>query len=81
MMLRLADNMEKDKEFRAKTKGALIYPMIIVIAMIGVAFIMMIFVIPKLTEMYTDFGAELPLATQLLIDISRFFSNFWKKIW
>ena len=58
---RLADNMEKQKEFRGKTKGAMIYPVIVVIAMIVVAFIMMIFVIPKLTEMYTDFGAELPL--------------------
>lgn len=74
---RLADNMEKDKEFRAKTRGALIYPAIVVIAMIIVAFIMMVFVIPKLTEMYDDFGAELPFATQLLIDVSTFVANFW----
>ncbi|MDQ3008306.1 MAG: type II secretion system F family protein [bacterium] len=74
---RLADNMERDKEFRAKTKGALIYPMIVVIAMILVAFIMMIFVIPQLTEMYTDFGAELPLPTQILIDVSSLASNYW----
>lgn len=74
---RLAENMEKDKEFRAKTRGALIYPAIVVIAMVVVAFIMMIFVIPKLTEMYQDFGAELPFATQLLIDISNFAATFW----
>lgn len=74
---RLADNMEKDKDFKAKTKGALIYPVIVVIAMIIVAFIMMVFVIPKLTEMYKDFGADLPFATQLLIDISTFVANFW----
>jgi len=74
---RLAENMEKDKDFKAKTKGALIYPVIVMIAMIVVAFIMMVFVIPKLTEMYKDFGADLPFATQLLIDISSFFANFW----
>ncbi len=74
---RLAENMEKDKEFRAKTRGALIYPIIVVIAMIIVALVMMIFVIPKLTEMYQDFGAELPFATQLLIDISSFVANYW----
>lgn len=51
---RLADNLEKDKEFRAKTKGALIYPAIVITAMIIVAIIMMVFVIPKLTAMYTD---------------------------
>ncbi len=74
---RLAENMEKDKEFRAKTRGALIYPIIVVIAMIIVALVMMIFVIPKLTEMYDDFGAELPFATQLLIDISSIVARFW----
>ena len=74
---RLADNLEKQKEFSGKAKGALIYPIIVVTAMIAVAFIMMIFVVPKLTEMYTDFGAELPLPTQILMGISNFFVNFW----
>lgn len=77
VLQRLADNMEKDKEFRAKTKGALIYPVIVVLALVVVGAVMMIFVIPKLTEMYKDFGADLPLATQLLIDLSTFFVNFW----
>jgi len=74
---RLADNMEKQKEFRAKTKGAMIYPIIVVTAMVAVGFIMMIFVIPKLTEMYRDFGAELPLPTMILIGISDFMVKFW----
>lgn len=74
---RLADNMEKDKDFRAKTRGALIYPVIVVLALVVVAAVMMIFVIPKLTEMYKDFGAALPLPTQLLIGLSNFFVNFW----
>lgn len=74
---RLADNMEKEKEFRGKTRGAMIYPAIVIVAMIVVAFIMMIFVIPKLTEMYKDFGAELPLPTQVLIGISDFMVQFW----
>ena len=77
VLQRLAENMEKDKEFRSKTKGALIYPIIVVIAMFVVALVMMIFVIPKLTEMYTDFGADLPLATQILIDVSTIVSRFW----
>jgi len=74
---RLADNMEKTKAFRSKTKGAMIYPVIVIIAMIAVAFIMMIFVIPQLTAMYDDFGAELPLATQILVSISNFMVQFW----
>jgi len=74
---RLADNLEKDKEFRSKTKGAMIYPAIITIAMLVVGFIMMAFVVPKLTAMYDDFGAELPMMTQVLVSISDFIAYFW----
>lgn len=77
VLLRLSENLEKNKEFRAKTQGALIYPLIVVIAMLAVSAIMMIFVVPKLTEMYKDFGADLPVVTQILIDTSNFFVNFW----
>jgi type IV pilus assembly protein PilC len=74
---RLAINMEKEKDFRAKTKGAMIYPLIVIAAMVVVGFIMMIFVIPKLTEMYKDFDAELPFATRLLIGTSELMVKFW----
>ncbi len=74
---RLAINLEKNKEFRSKTKGAMIYPVIVILAMVVVAFLMMIFVIPKLTAMYSDFGAELPTATRVLMGISNFMVTFW----
>lgn len=74
---KLAENLEKDKEFRAKTKGAMIYPVIVFIAMLVVGFVMMIFVIPKLTDMYKDFGAELPLPTLILMSIANFMTKFW----
>ncbi len=74
---RLADNMEREQEFRAKVKGALIYPAIIVIGMIIVSFIMMIFVIPKLTSLYTQFDAELPITTKILITVSDASVRFW----
>ena len=74
---RLADTLEKQKDFSAKTKGAMIYPVIVLIAMVVVAFIMMVFVMPQLTEMYRDFGAELPLTTRALIAISDFMVKFW----
>jgi type IV pilus assembly protein PilC len=77
VLKRLASNLEKEKEFRAKTKGALIYPAIITIGMVIVAAIMMIFVVPKLASMYEDFDAELPLPTLILIGISNFVSSFW----
>lgn len=77
VLKRLAEDLEKAKEFRSKTKGALIYPVIVIVAMVVVVVIMMIFVIPKLTSMYKDFGANLPFMTQLLIDASTFMTQFW----
>lgn len=74
---RLADTLEKQKEFRSKTKGALIYPGIVLTAMIVVIIVMMVFVVPKMTELYADFGADLPFATQALIDMSNLLRNQW----
>lgn len=77
ILLRLAENQEKQREFMAQTKGALIYPVIVVVGMIGVFVMMMIFVIPKLTAMYKDLGAALPLPTRVMIGVSDLFTNFW----
>ncbi len=77
ILKRLADTLEKQREFQAKTKSALIYPAIVTVAMIVVAFIMMTVVVPKLTSMYADFGAALPMPTQILISISNVFVKFW----
>ena len=77
VMDKLAENLEKDKEFRGKARGAMIYPIIVLTAMLIVGFVMMVFVIPKLTDMYKDFGAELPLPTLILISIANFVSRFW----
>lgn len=74
---RLADNMEKDLEFRSKVKGAMIYPTIILLAMVAVFTILMIVVVPKLTALYVDFGAELPLATRILQFISDTLVKWW----
>ncbi len=74
---RLANNLEKSKEFQSKTRGAMIYPVIVLAAMFVVGVIMMIFVIPKLTAMYEDFGAELPFLTKMLMAISDFMVTFW----
>lgn len=77
VLLRLADNLEKQQEFAGKVKGALIYPVIILIGMIVVGLVMMIFVIPRLTTLYSEFNAKLPLPTLILIGISNFLIKFW----
>ena len=77
ILLTLSDNLEKQRTFRGKMRGALIYPAFIIAGMITVAFIMLTFVVPKLLELYQDFGAQLPLSTRILLFISNFFTKFW----
>ncbi len=77
VLTRLAETMEAQREFRSKVAGAMIYPIIIVIGMGVVVMVMMTVVIPKLTELYKDFGITLPASTQLLINVSWFFVRFW----
>ncbi len=77
ILLRLADNQEKQREFVGKTKGALIYPAIVVVGMVAVFVMMMTFVVPKLMDMYRDLGASLPLPTRILMGISDLFTHFW----
>lgn len=72
---RLADTMEKSREFNAKVKGAMIYPVIIFLGMIGVMMVMMIYVVPKLKDLYAGFNTELPFATKLIIGMSGLFTN------
>ncbi|OGE30619.1 hypothetical protein A2631_03620 [Candidatus Daviesbacteria bacterium RIFCSPHIGHO2_01_FULL_44_29] len=77
VLAQMATNLEKTREFRSKVRGALIYPVIIVVAMFIVMTIMVLFVIPKLTALYTQSNIELPLPTKILIAISSFATNFW----
>lgn len=77
ILLKLAENLEKQREFQGKLKGALIYPVIVVAAMVVVMFVMVTFVIPKLLGLYKDFNIELPITTQILIAISDVTTKFW----
>lgn len=77
VLLKMADSLEKEREFKARVKGALIYPVLVITMMIVVIFVMMIFVIPKLTALYTQSSIELPLPTKILIAVSGFMVNFW----
>jgi type IV pilus assembly protein PilC len=77
ILARLADNLEKEREFSGKVKGAMMYPAIVFLGMLGVTAIMMIFVVPKLLELYRDFGTELPFATKILMFASDIMVKFW----
>jgi len=77
ILARLSESLEAQREFRGKVSGAMIYPIIILIGMVGVIFVMMTVVMPKLTGLYKDFNIELPWTTKLLMSISDFAVHFW----
>jgi type IV pilus assembly protein PilC len=74
---RLAINLEKKQEFLGKVKGAMIYPVIVIVAMVGVSFIVMTMVVPKLSALYQGFGAQMPATTRILMAVSGFVSHFF----
>lgn len=77
VLVKLAEDLEKQEEFKGKVKGALIYPVIIILGMVAVAMIMLIFVIPRLTTLYEQFDADLPVSTKIIVGTSNFMLRFW----
>jgi len=77
VLLQMADGLEKEREFKAKIRGAMIYPAVVLTMMFGVVVIMMVFVIPKLITLYSQSTLDLPLPTKILIFISNLFVKFW----
>lgn len=73
----LADYLEKENAFRSKIKGAMIYPTFILIVFVAVVGIIMVYVIPQLTEVLEGTGQELPMATLIVVAISEFLQTKW----
>ncbi len=72
---RLALYIEKAAKLRAKVKSAMIYPGVIIAVSLAVISIILIFVIPSFEQMFADLGGALPVPTQIVIDMSRFFQD------
>lgn len=77
VLIELADNLEKEREFKSKVKGAMIYPIVVISMMVGVMMIMIFFVMPKLMSMYKDSGIELPLPTKIMLGFAGFVISYW----
>jgi len=72
----LADEMEKNYDMIGKIRGAMIYPVFITVGLIGVGVVLMLYVIPNLTSILTETGAELPFSTRMVIGASNFLQNY-----
>src|SRR5450830_1204677 len=74
---RLAVYMEKTEAIKSKIKSALMYPISVLIVAFVVTAVIMIFVVPAFKEVFSNFGADLPAPTLVVIAISEFFVKYW----
>lgn len=71
----LAVQMKKDHELRSKVKGAMIYPLVVLSATIGIGILMMVVVIPRISKIFSELDLDLPLSTRIVIRTSDFIRN------
>lgn len=72
----ISAQMKKTHQLTSTIRGAMIYPLIIIIAMVGIGLEMVMFVLPKIIGMFNDFKADLPLATKILMNVVNFMQNY-----
>ncbi len=77
VLTRLADFTESQARLRSKVIGTLAYPAVMVVVAIGILSILLVVVIPKITQIFEDLKATLPLPTRILLGISNFLNQFW----
>lgn len=68
----LADHLERDYNLQQKIKGAMIYPAFIIVVFIGAFFLVMFFIVPKLTEILKSSTEKLPISTRMMMGLSGF---------
>ncbi|MBU0727675.1 type II secretion system F family protein [Patescibacteria group bacterium] len=71
-LLQIAQETEKSSALISKIKSAMIYPIVIIVLMLGAGFAVMTYVMPKIKDMFQNLGGELPASTVTLINISDF---------
>jgi type IV pilus assembly protein PilC len=68
----VSNQMLKTYNLHKKIKGALTYPAIVIAAMIGIAVLMLVYIVPTLSATFSELGATLPLSTRLIVGLSDF---------
>ncbi|EKD66883.1 MAG: hypothetical protein ACD_48C00690G0001 [uncultured bacterium] len=77
VLKQLSIQMKKNYDLSRKVRGAMYYPAVILLTMIGIGILMIVYVLPKLIAVFEDINAQLPLMTRLLIKISKFANANW----
>jgi len=73
----LARQLEKEHDLKSKIKGAMIYPAVIICAMIGIGILMLIMVVPTLAKTFEELKIELPLTTRVVMWLGNFLAQNW----
>jgi len=73
---RLAAYLEKADALARKVKGAMVYPVTVLVVAIGVIIMMLVKIIPTFEKMFEDFGGQLPGPTQLVVNLSHFMQDW-----
>jgi type IV pilus assembly protein PilC len=74
---RLAKYLEKAMKLKREVLTAMMYPAVVIFAAIVITAVLLIFVIPTFGDLFKDFGASLPLPTQIVLDLSDFVVAWW----
>jgi type IV pilus assembly protein PilC len=75
ILIRLATYIEKAQSLKRKVKGAMVYPSVVITVAVLIIAIIMIFVVPTFSKMFSQLGAELPAPTLLIVNMSNFLSG------
>jgi type IV pilus assembly protein PilC len=77
ILKRLADFKEKAEALKRRVIGAMVYPTVVILVAVLILMFIMIAIIPKFKKIFEDFNMKLPWATEMLIAVSDWFSEFW----
>ncbi len=77
ILQRLAEFQERAESLRRKVKGAMVYPITVVLFALGILVFIMMKIVPAFTKIFADFDTELPAVTKVLIVVSDLLFNYW----
>ena len=77
ILQRLADFKEKSQSLKRKIIGAMVYPIVVILVAVAILTFIMVSIIPKFKKIFDEFGMKLPQMTQILIDVSMWFADYW----
>ena len=77
ILQRLAEFKEKSQSLKRKIIGAMVYPIVVIFVAVAILTFIMVYIIPKFKKIFDEFQMSLPQMTQILIDVSMWFADYW----